>query len=308
VGRFAVRTSASFLPAALCCLLLAGCQSRQSASLHISPSLESLVPADTVVVLGINLAALRDTTTFQKLIARVPLPQLDEFQKQTGLDPRKDLSEALLCSSGKTALLLVRGKFRSADLEARFKSKGVKPTEYKGHSLYGDDRASMYFLDDSTAAAGSPVELRALIDQPEHRGLPVELREQLRALPAGDQIYAALTGGIEHLNLPLPHDGNLGSILQSLRSVDTAALGLNLSHGIDGVVYVNCTTERDARFIHDLLRGLIGFGRLNTRDDQPEMLKLYDAIQVTQQQQQAKVTAVVPQELADRFLDLWLKK
>jgi hypothetical protein len=81
-----------------------------------------------------------------------------------------------------------------------------------------------------------------------------------------------------------------------------------LSHGIDGVVYVNCTTERDARFIHDLLRGLIGFGRLNTRDDQPEMLKLYDAIQVTQQQQQAKVTAVVPQELADRFLDLWLKK
>ena len=127
-------------------------------------------------------------------------------------------------------------------------------------------------------------------------------------MPEGDQIYAALTGGIEHLNLPLPRDGNLGNIMQALHSVDSASLGLNLSHGIDGVAYVNCTTERDARFIHDMLRGLIGFGRLNTRDDQPEMLKLYDAIQVTQQQQRAKVTAVVPQELADRFLDLWLKK
>jgi hypothetical protein len=38
------------------------------------------------------------------------------------------------------------------------------------------------------------------------------------------------------------------------------------------------------------------------------MLKLYDAIQVTQQQTQTKVTADVPQDLADRFLDLWLKK
>ena len=295
--------------AIVCCLALAGCQSRRSASLHISPALESLVPADTAVVLGINLAALLDTATFQKLIARVPLPQLDEFQKQTGLDPRKDLSEALLCSNGKTALLLVRGKFRTADLQARFKSKGVKPTDYRGHSLYGDERAAMYFLDDSTAAAGSPAELHALIDLPASgRSLPPDLYNLLRALPEGDQIYAALTGGIEHLNLPLPREGNLGSILQSLRSVDSASLGLNLSHGIDGVAYVNCTTERDARFIHDMLRGLIGFGRLNTRDDQPEMLKLYDAIQVTQQQQQAKVTAVVPQELADRFLDLWLKK
>jgi len=295
--------------AALACLALCSCQPKRSASLHISPALEALVPADTVVVLGMDLAALRDTAAFQKLIARVPLQQLDEFQKQTGLDPRKDLSEALLCSNGKAALLLVRGKFRIADLEARFKSHGVQPSNYKGHALYGDERAAIYFLDDSTAAAGPPAELHALIDRPgSQRSLPPDLRDLLRTLPSSDQVYAALTGGIERLNLPLPREGNLGSILQALRSVNSAALGLNLSHGIDGLAEVNCTTERDARFIHDMLRGLIGFGRLNTRDDQPEMLKLYDAIQVTQQQQQAKVTANIPQELADRFIDLWLKK
>jgi hypothetical protein len=296
--------------AALCLLALNGCQPKRSASLHISPALEALVPADTVVVLGINLAAVRNTPIYQKLMERFPLPQLDEFQKQTGLDPRKDLSEVLLCSNGKTALLVVRGKFRIADLEARVKSNGMTPSNYKGHTLYGDDRAAVTFLDDSTAAAGLPAELRALIDQTgsKNAGLPPDLRELLRTLPASDQIYAALTGGIEHLNLPLPREGNLGSILQALRSVDSASLGLNLSHGIDGVALVNCTTERDARFIHDMLRGLIGFGRLNTPDNQPETLKLYDSIQVTQQQQQAKVTANVPQELADRFLDLWLKK
>jgi hypothetical protein len=298
------------LPLAIAlCLALSACQSKQSASLHISPALETLVPADSVVVLGINLAALRDTAAYQKLITRVPLPQLDDFQKQTGLDPRKDLSELLLASNGKTALLLVRGKFHVTDLDARFKSKGVKPSDYKGHALYGDDRAAIYFLDDSTAAAAPPASLHALIDGAgSTTGLPAALRELLRTLPASDQIYAALTGGLENLNLPLPREGNLGSVLQSLRSVQSASLGLNLSQGIDGVAQVTCATERDARFIHDMLRGLVGFGRLNTPDNQPEMLKLYDAIEVTQQQQKAIVTAHVPQDLADRFLDIWLKK
>lgn len=294
---------------ALAFFLLAGCQPKQSASLHVSPALEALVPADTVVVLGVNLASIRNTAIYQKLIARVPLPQLDRFTQETGLDPRKDLAEILLASNGKDALLLVRGTFRMTDLQARFKSKGVTPSIYKGHQLFGDDRGAITFLDDSTAAAGTTAGIHLLIDQPKAgRGLPASLRDLLRTLPPGDQIYAALTGGVQNLNLPLPREGNLGNILQALRSVDTAMIGINVSKGIDAIAVVNCNTERDAKFIHDLLRGLIGFGRLNTPDNQPDMLKLYDAIQVTQQQTQTKATANVPQDLADTFLDVWLKK
>jgi hypothetical protein len=298
------------LAALALCLTLAACQPKQSASLHVSPALEALVPADTVVVLGVNLTTIRDTAIYQKLLTRVPLPQLDQFAQQTGLDPRKDLSEILLCSNGKNALLLVRGKFRIPDLEARFKSQGVTPTIYKGHRLFGDDRGAVTFLDDSTAAAGTPAEIRALFDQPSGagRGLPIPLRDLLRTLPAGDQIYAALTGGVENLNLPLPREGNLGNVLQALRSVESATLGMNLSNGMGAIFVVNCSTDRDAKFVHDLVRGLVGFGRLNTPDNQPDLLKLYDAIQVTQQQAQTKITADVPQQLADKFLDLWLKK
>ena len=289
--------------------LLAACQAKQSASLHVSPALEASVPSDTVVVLGLNLAAIRNTSVYQKLITRVPLPQLDRFAQQTGLDPRKDLSEVLLCSNGKDALLLVRGQFRISDLEARLKSNGGTASNYKGHALFGDDRASVVFLDDSTAAGGTTPAIHALLDQPNAaRGLPVALRDLLRTLPAGDQVYAALTGGIENLNLPLPRGGNLGNVMQALRSVDSATLGMDLSKGIDAIAVVNCSTERDAKFIHDLLRGLIGFGRLNTPDNQPDLLKLYDSIQVTQQQAQTKATADVPQDLTDKFLDLWLKK
>ena len=296
--------------AVLACLVLSACQPKTSASQHASPGLEKLVPSDTVAVLGVNLAALRDTPIYQKLITRVPLPQLERFTQQTGLDPRKDLTEILSCSNGKSGLLLVRGNFHVADLEARFKSNGVTPSKYKEHALFGDERAAITFLDDSTAAAGSIPEIRALIDPQKSsaRGLPIALRDLLRALPTGDQVYAALTGGVQNLNLPFPREGNFANILDALRSVNSATLGMNLSRGLDAVVVVNCNTERDAKFIHDLVRGLVGFGRLNTPDNQPDMLKLYDAIQATQQQTQTKVTADVPQELADKFLDLWLKK
>jgi hypothetical protein len=301
------RTPALALTVAI--LTMAACQPKKSASLHASSALEALVPADTVMVLGVNLAALRDTAIYQKLVTRVPVPQLDKFTQQTGLDPRKDLSEILSCSNGKTGLLLVRGKFHPADLEARFKSNGVVPATYQGHVLYGDERAAVTFLDDFTAAAGPPADLHSLIDRPGGgaRGLPPGLRELLRTLPEGDQVYAALTGGLEGLNLPLPREGNLGSVLQSLRSVESATLGLDLSKGIDAVAVVNCKTERDAKFVHDMVRGLVGFGRLNTPDNQPDLLKLYDAIQVIQQQTQTKATANIPPELADKFLDLWLK-
>lgn len=291
---------------ALLALALAGCLPKKSASLHVSPTLEALVPADTVVVLGFNLAALGDTAVFQKLSSRVPLPQLDEFEKQTGLDPRKDLSEFLVCSNGKNAVLLARGRFRVADLEARFKAKGVAPTNYKGHALFGEDRAAVTFLDDSTAAAGASAELHSLIDRT--GGLPPGLRDLLRTLPADDQVYAALTGGVANLNLPLPREGNMGNVLDALKSVESATLGMNLSKGIDAVAVVNCKTAGDAKFVHDLVRGLVGFGRLNTPDNKPEMLKLYDSIQVTQQDTETKVAADVPQELTDHFLDMWLKK
>jgi hypothetical protein len=303
------RTAPSALLLALVCLL-AACQPKQSASLHVSPALEALVPADTVVVLGVNLAAIRNTSVYQKLITRVPLPQLDRFAQQTGLDPRKDLSEVLISSNGKSALLLVRGKFRLSDIEARFKSNGVTPSKYKGHPIFGDERGAVTLFDDSTAGAGTTADIRALIDQPNGsgRGLPIPLRELLRTLPEDDQVYAALTGGIQNLNLPLPRGENFDNIMQALRSVDSATLGLDLAKGVDAIAVVNCQTERDAKFIHDLVRGLVGFGRLNTPDNRPDLLKLYDSIQATQQQMQTKVTADIPQDLTDKFLDLWLKK
>ncbi len=297
-----------YLLTAALCLALAGCQTKKPGLLHIDPALESLVPADTIFVVGANLDAIRGTTVYQKLLSRAPLPQLDDFARQTGLDPRKDLSQILSCSNGKHGLLMARGKFNRADLEARLERQGAKPISYKNHRLFGTENQAITFLNDSTAVAGQTGELRAILDGHTTAGLPPALRDLLRTLPQSDQIYAALNGSLAGLNLAAPENSNLANIMQALRSVNSATLGMDLSSGLQLVAAVNCNTERDAKFVHDMLKGVIGLGRLNTPDNQPEMLKLYDAIQVTQQQTHAEVQASISQGQADKFLDLWLKR
>jgi hypothetical protein len=163
--------------AAMLCLALAGCQAKRSESLHIDPSLESLVPADTVFVVGANLDAIRDTPVYQKLLSRMPLPQLDEFTRRTGLDPRKDLEQVLSCSNGKTGLLMARGKFRPQEVEPRLEANGAKPFAYKKYKLFGDERAAILFLNASTAIGGPAPELRSIVDQTGGRGLPGPLRD-----------------------------------------------------------------------------------------------------------------------------------
>jgi hypothetical protein len=106
----------------------------------------------------------------------------------------------------------------------------------------------------------------------------------------------------------VPRDSNLANIVSALKSIDTATIGMDLSNGIGLAAEVACKSERDAKFVHDMLKGVVGIGRLNTPDNHPELLQLYDAIQVTQQQNHTQVKAQIPADLADRFLDLWLKR
>jgi len=295
-------------PAALF-LALTGCQREKPGPLHIDSTLESLAPSDSVFVVGANVDGIRDTPVYHRLVGGAVLPQLQEFVEKTGVDPRKDLSQLLSCSNGKRSLWMARGKFDVPRIEARLLAESPAPAVYKSHRLFGSEQASMLFLNSSTFLAGPAAELRDIIDRGHSgRGLPAALRDLLRTLPLGDQIYAALTGGLAGLNLSVPENSNLATLLQVLRSVDTATLGMDLSNGLHLKVDVNCKSERDAKFVHDMVKGVVGFGRLNTPDNHPELLKLYDGILVTQQQTRANVAADIPQDLADKFLDLWLKR
>jgi len=272
--------------AVVVCLALAGCQAKKSASLHIDASLEPLVPADTVAVAGADVDAIRGTPVYQRLVTRFAGEQMERV---------KAASKVLFCWDGKQGLLLSRGKFAKADVEIG------PPFEYKGYRLFGDEHGGAFFLNDSTVVAGPTGALRSMIDSKGGRGLPPALADLLRTLPASDQIYAALIGGLGGMSLP-------ENALEALRSADRGVIGIDLGDGINAIARIDSKNERDAKFIHDMLRGMIGFARLRAPENQPELLKLYDAIEVTQQQTQTEVKAEIPAGQVDRLLSLLPKR
>lgn len=299
------------LPTLLAVLALCACgPKKQDGLLFIDPTLEALIPSDAVFVVGANIDAIRDTPVYQRLLSQMDLPQLNQFTKQTGIDPRKDLQHVISVSNGKTGLLLARGKFNQHEVETRLQSEGAGRFDYKGQNLFGNDRGAVTFLDSSTAVAGPTPDIRQLIDrrgQP-GQGLPPVLRDQLKALPATDQIWAALAGGIAGLNVGIPENSNLGGLLRMFQGLQTVRLGVDIRNGLDAQAAATCQTERDAKRVHDAVKGIVGIGRLSTPDNQPDLLKLYDAIQVTQNKAQTDVTAHIAPELVDHFVDLWLKR
>jgi hypothetical protein len=281
------------------------CACKPSTGVFIEPKLRRLVPPDTKFIVGIRLDKIREVPLYKKLSEQMNVQQrLQLFSERTGLNIEKDLSQLLLVSNGTDQLVLAHGRFASAEIEPRLGELGKRKTKYKEHTLIGDLQASIALLNPGIAAAGTQQNLRRLIDNSDsYSDLPPELAKRLEELPAADQIFAACVG-----QFPAPTTGDadttgMRSMLSNLVGyVRTAQAGIHLGDGAEMNASAQCVSEEGARRVRDALKGAIGLARLNTRDDQMQMLKLYDRVEVTLQDSQVRVEAAVPRDLVDPIL------
>jgi hypothetical protein len=273
---------------------------------RIDPALEALIPADTVYLFGASVERLRQTPVYQKL-EQLALPEVDRFARETGVDPRKDIQEVLTCSNGTGLVTMLRGRFNTGDLEAKLRARGAPAIAWKGHNLYGAGDTALTFLSPSIAAAGSTPILKSMIDARDGpHGVPTALRPLLEAIPERDELWAVSAGGLPGSGMA--EGSRLGEIAGMLRGIRAVVLGVDFSQGVNLTVRLDCRTLDDARHVHDALRGAIGMARLSTPDNQPELLRVYDAIQVTQGNSRVDVSGDLPADEVDRVLAIWLKK
>src|ERR1700692_4173267 len=73
--------------------------------------LARMVPDNSITLIGMRMEQLKSTPLFQKMVAQQKLPQLDDFARESGFDPRRDVRDLLLASNGKLTVLLARGTF-----------------------------------------------------------------------------------------------------------------------------------------------------------------------------------------------------
>ncbi|HSW49947.1 MAG TPA: hypothetical protein VLH09_07210 [Bryobacteraceae bacterium] len=134
-------------------------------------------------------------------------------------------------------------------------------------------------------------------------GVPPALRELMRSIPAGSQVWGVgLGASLAALNA-IPQQGNLANLRNLFQALESWTLAADVTSGVKAEVNAVYRTEQDARQIHDALRGLVGLARLSTPSESPELLRLYDGIQISMEKSTVRVKADIAADLVDKAVE-----
>lgn len=263
-----------------------------------------MISADTRALAGIDISALKNTEFYKREGGRLNASGLDSMSERIGLDPRRDLSGVAVAWDGKKFLLIVEGHFSPADLERKLTADGAHETPYRKYKLLGDVKNAVAFLNQELAIAGPLDALEPAIDRFEdgQGGVPESLQGQMDKIPKNDQLWLASTGGLPFVEMKMRSD--IESALSNIVDyVNGTSEGIKIDSGLHLQAEIGCVSERGAKRVHDALRGVIGFGRLSTKDNETELLRVYDSIQVNRKQQIVDIRADLTGDLADALLN-----
>jgi hypothetical protein len=149
----------------------------------------SLVPKETDIILMANLARMRNTAMWRKLIdIRDSNPQskkdYDEFVQKTSLDPFKQVDSIFVAvpqggGDQKEFAAILRGTFNEQKLvsyareQAKKDGRELNTTDYNGKKLYTDNQkaeAWATFLDGKTLIIGGKEWIKKVVDLAANKG------------------------------------------------------------------------------------------------------------------------------------------
>jgi hypothetical protein len=283
-----------------CC----SCSALKPQGASLDPSLALLIPSDTIAIVTVRLDQLQKTSIYQKYLPQ-GISQIDEFAKQTGVDPRRNLWEVVYITNGKKGAFLGRGMF-SDESEPRLDNltkQGAKRFGYKGLNLVGDDSNAVLLVSPTVLAAGDTEFLKQMVDtRDKSTGPPSVLAALIKDIPRDSQLWGAYAGG--PINLPFDPGSNLGNANKVLGLIQQGSYYFDLRTGLNGVALGQTATEPDAQQLEGALKGLIGLGRLSTPANQPDAQKIWDGFRVTEQNKQVKLYVDQPPDLVDKIISL----
>ncbi|MGA2585930.1 MAG: DUF3352 domain-containing protein [Candidatus Aminicenantales bacterium] len=302
---------------ALACVLLGFAACNKSAG-NGSENALSLIPTDTqgVVVIDIHKAmttaiadkAIKESQEFQKY---------QEFIKETGIDPQKDIDFAAIGISGigksgessGAGVGVISLKYNKDTLLAKFKAKAtdVKEANYEGVTLYtareGNGQKPVWgaFLDDSRIVLGTETSVKAVIDVFAKKADNIYKNAGMAALfktaNKKAMIWCAFDfppDMMKNVASSTPMMSDVAGVKALLAYFDYANKSLQLEiKAIGG----------DADKNKKLADALIGFKALGgmASGDKPEVGELLNKIEISSAPDSVKIFANVPEDLLNKL-------
>jgi len=281
-------------------LSLAGCR-REPQNARIDAAIAPLIPGDSVALAGLRLDRLQDTPFFRTYVQGRKIQVLEQFQALTGLDATKDIWEVVWAASPNRMLVFVRGKFGGQfGLEPKFDVPDLKRTNHKGYYILYKGEQGVLFMNSGVAVAGKLDDLKAVVDDRDKTGAgpPQALVDMVKTLPA-DHLWV-VTQHAGSLIPNLPTEGNFVNAARMASSLGVLTIHADLSKGLNLEVLGEYPDPVLAKQVQDTVRGLVGMLRLQTKDEQADLLKALDAVQIQARDRQVTISVAAPFELIEQ--------
>ena len=268
--------------------------------------------------------------------------QIDEFVALTGFDPRRDVEELLMASwvegNEPQFVAVARGRFPIAALSREILQNKGRVENYRGVQVFGpearprpqlgpdagerrkrlegqaaparrDEHGEFAFLDDRTALAGSRFGVRSAIDRKLGGGPSLlgntALLSRAQSIASSNQVWAVSQRPGEIVAKALPQDGpaNASNFARIFSSMQYSTFALDLLNGLDLKASGLCRSAEDAKTLADAARGIVALGRLTLSQKEPEMMTVFDGIQVSEKGEELEILVHIERQAFENLLE-----
>ena len=267
------------------------------------------VPANAAVVAYANVHDVMNSSFRQRFRKMEPDSRArDEFLEKTGVNIEEDIQTVVAAMMPKAdgtgrepgILVLARGRFEPARLEALATEHGGKVEEYGGKRLITHDKSdgnpdmAVGFIDADLIAVGSYASVNNAIDAG-HGNNVVSNTELMRQINEFDNSNAWAVGRFD----ALAQAGHLPAEISSqVPAIQWFSAAGHINGGVSGVIKAEARDEESAKNLHDILNGFLAMAKMQA-GSRPEIKTVVDSLQLAGDGKNISLSFSLPSELID---------
>jgi len=178
-------------------------------------------------------------------------------------------------------LFIVQGRIDKFKVQQSLKDNSARQEAYLGQALYRSGTDAVVVLD-KVLLVGQLNAVKKAVDTlqiPGSRPLRADLMAAIQAIPAGNQIWAVGDLPVDDLDAlgvrgPAP-------ATEMLKTLQSGTYQMRVDTGVHALATGNFADIDSAKKVGDLARGILALARTQVAKQQPDMTRLLDGIQVS---------------------------
>ncbi len=274
------------------------------------------VPADAAIVAYANVRDVMNSQFRQRFRELEPSSQgKNDFEEKTGLNFEQDIDSvvAAMMPKGNLAdkpqeafLILARGRFEAARLEALAVEHGGEVGDYQGKRVIthhdtdnrndtpADDMA-VGFVEADLIAFGSVNSVRAAIDARRENRNVVSNSEMMRLVNEIDNANAWAVGRFDAI---ASQSGIPSEIQSHIPAIAWFSAAGHVNGGVSGTIKAEAKDEAAAQNLREVIQGVLAVAKMQSGGN-PGMKAMADSLMLSGEGKTVALAFAVPSELLD---------